>query len=538
MRTSAAACALLLVVALAATAVRGHSVAWCFGLDGQQNEILAIGSYHTSGECCWNTATTTISTTGSEPWAPSMAVTNYILESVSGTESSYFGCGYTCTYCSGYSDASIYTWQIKQFPAGTFTQGATYGIAQSSTEAVDTPLCAIPGGGATFPVLPPLGVESISCPSDRTGPSPAYPGCSSVVTYPAPTCTTSCPGSTCYGQRIAGPASGSSFPVGTTVVTHELYVDGLPTGKTCSFNVAVADTSAPFNTYCPPYQSFCGPAPHQFFWSAPSFADCSAFSQVDSHASGDSFGPGTTTVTSTATDASGNAQTCFFDLTLFSGPPVITCPGDFAVDDSDATPSTPGGPPTYYTANYAVSATDGCGDPLAYSQSQGVSGPPALIPYSALPHQFAYETDPDPVNGMTASCTFTVSLAASSSSAQITWVGQPSDRYRFGNGTANPDAKLAMYIDVRVCWEGSVRPSSSASLVIHDGTTTRHTFVTKDGGASVFPLDVASRCQTFLGPHGVNVGDFYLGMVSSTTLVTNNWLPFELVTMILEDWSA
>lgn len=526
---SAMSYTLLVILALAASTVQAHSVAWCFGLDGQQNDILAIGSYHRSTESGWNSASTVITTSGTETWAPSMTVVNYILEPVSGTESSYFGCGYTCVYCSGYDASDIFTWQIKQFTPNTFTQGSTYGIAQSSTQQVDEPYCAIPGGGATFPVLPPLGVQAISCPGDQaTATSPTYPSCTTAVSYPALSCSTACPGSTCFEQLISGQSSGSGFSSGTTTVIHELYVDGQATGDTCSFDVVVPDNEPPQIVSCPSDQSFCGPAPHQFFWTAPTFADCSAYGLTNTHNSGDSFGPGTTVVTTTATDSTGNATPCSFSVSLFSGPPTLSCPGDFTVDETNATPSTPGSPPTYYTANYGVSALDGCGAPIAFSQMEGVAGPPAAIPYTAFPQQFTYVTAPDPVNGMTDTCSFEVSLSAAATYAQISWVGQPSDQYLFGNGTANPSARLYMYIDVRLCWEGPVAPGDTASFVIHDGTSVIHTFVTKDYGHVQFGLDSANQCKTFLGPHGVNIGDFYLGLSGTSTVIGNNWIPFEL----------
>ena len=54
---------------------------------------------------------------------------------------------------------------------------------------------------------------------------------------------------------------------------------------------------------------------------------------VSSPPSGSTFPVGTTTVTNTATDASGNTTSCSFTVTVTDTQnPVITCPGNLVLD--------------------------------------------------------------------------------------------------------------------------------------------------------------------------------------------------------------
>jgi hypothetical protein len=137
--------------------------------------------------------------------------------------------------------------------------------------------------------------------------------CGAVVTYPAPTSTGTCGTVTCT------PASGSFFPVGTTTVTCTSTA-----GPTCNFTVKVNDTQPPVIT-CPPNQTAVtdqnacpAPACVVATFPAPVASDnCPGVVVVCNPPSGSCFPTGTTTVTCTATDASGNTATCSFTLTTF-----------------------------------------------------------------------------------------------------------------------------------------------------------------------------------------------------------------------------
>ena len=90
-----------------------------------------------------------------------------------------------------------------------------------------------------------------------------------------------------------------------------------------------------------------------FFVSATD--NCGVTNLVSSMASGSTFPVGTTTVTNTATDASGNTTSCSFTVTVTDAQnPVITCPGNLVLS-ADA------GRCSRSNVTFTVSATDNCG---------------------------------------------------------------------------------------------------------------------------------------------------------------------------------
>jgi hypothetical protein len=161
-----------------------------------------------------------------------------------------------------------------------------------------TPLTIVPGGGATFtvhytPTVPGMAESAIirvssndpavpfvdlvatgrlettpptiTCPANVTAVSAVAcpPTTSTVVTYPAPTASDNCPGVT----TACNPASGSTFPMGTTTVTCTA-TDAAGSTATCSFSVSVFngrlqdDSNSKnvllFNTMTGDYSLCCG----------------------------------------------------------------------------------------------------------------------------------------------------------------------------------------------------------------------------------------------------------------------------------------
>ncbi|QIE58286.1 HYR domain-containing protein [Rasiella rasia] len=126
--------------------------------------------------------------------------------------------------------------------------------------------------------------------------------------------------------QTAGLPSGSTFPVGTTTNTF-VVTDGAGNTATCSFDVTVNDTENPVIT-CPANITVnndpgaCGAI---VSFAATATDNCSA-AVTYSQDPGTSFPVGTTTVTATATDPSGNTATCTFDVTVVDNePPVAVC---------------------------------------------------------------------------------------------------------------------------------------------------------------------------------------------------------------------
>jgi predicted outer membrane repeat protein len=161
---------------------------------------------------------------------------------------------------------------------------------------------------------------SITCPANIT--QSTDPNlCSAVVSYPAPTVSDNCPG---VGVPICSPASGSTFPRGTTTVTCSVS-DAASNTSTCSFTITVNDTQPPMITCpanvtavsavsCPPSSSTAVTYP------PPTVSDnCPGVTVACNPPSGSIFPVGTTTVICTATDASGNTATCSFTVTVFNG---------------------------------------------------------------------------------------------------------------------------------------------------------------------------------------------------------------------------
>ena len=154
----------------------------------------------------------------------------------------------------------------------------------------------------------------VVCPSDFT----AYGAADSTMTsvsWTAATATDNCSIDTIYSDVQIG----AYLPLGSTVVTY-VAIDGSGNTDTCSFTITVVDTVSPVITNCPGdiTQSndldSCGAVVN---WTAPTYYDNSDYYTVSaSHSSGDYFPVGTTTVTITVADSSGNTSVCEFDVTV------------------------------------------------------------------------------------------------------------------------------------------------------------------------------------------------------------------------------
>src|SRR6185503_3381300 len=193
----------------------------------------------------------------------------------------------------------------SSFPKGSTTVGCTVSDAAGNT------------ANCSFTVTvndtqPP----SITCPANIAVAN--TPGqCSAAVTYPAPTVSDNCPG---IGTSSCSPVSGAIFPKGTTTVTCNV-MDAAGNSASCSFTITVNDTQPP-TIVCPANITVVPPvlgAPCvNVAYPAPVVADnCPGATFACSPAAGSCFPIGTTTVSCTATDASGNKASCSFVVTAF-----------------------------------------------------------------------------------------------------------------------------------------------------------------------------------------------------------------------------
>ncbi len=155
--------------------------------------------------------------------------------------------------------------------------------------------------------------------------------CGAIVNYITPVGADNCPLPNTL--MIAGQASGTLFPVGTTTVTYEV-TDASGNITICSFDVTITDSELPA-IICPADitvnndAGICGALVN---YVAPVGSDnCPGQTTVliAGQASGTIFPVGVTTVTYEVTDAAGNISTCSFDVTVIDNEvPTIVCPPD------------------------------------------------------------------------------------------------------------------------------------------------------------------------------------------------------------------
>jgi len=156
--------------------------------------------------------------------------------------------------------------------------------------------------------------------------------CDAVVTYSTVLADDNCAGSVTPVMTTSGTASGSVFPLGPTTVTYTA-TDGSSNVSTCSFVVTVNDEEGP-QLNCPSNQTvtFDGSCQYELlnYTTQVGFLldNCDTPTLVQSPAAATTI-TGSTEITITATDLSGNSSSCSF----FVNPndivdPTITCPAN------------------------------------------------------------------------------------------------------------------------------------------------------------------------------------------------------------------
>ncbi|WP_040401415.1 HYR domain-containing protein, partial [Cecembia lonarensis] len=161
----------------------------------------------------------------------------------------------------------------------------------------------------------------ITCPTDITVTAPVAANGVEVF-YDLPIVSDNC-GEPAL-QLITGFESGTFFNIGITTVTYRA-TDTSGNSTECSFTVTVLegeDTEAPVISDCPENitvfndEGSCGAI---VSWTEPTATDNSGFASLfTDKLPGSFFHVGTTTVTYTATDASGNTSICSFDVTVIN----------------------------------------------------------------------------------------------------------------------------------------------------------------------------------------------------------------------------
>jgi gliding motility-associated-like protein len=225
--------------------------------------------------------------------------------------------------------------------------------------------------------------------------------CSKVVTWTAPTAFDAC-------DQMSVPVmsnfnSGATFAAGVTTVVYSA-TDQSGNTTSCSFTVTVNESIEPVVT-CPSditelvSSGACNAVAN---WLPATAADnCTANPMVTSDiASGALFNAGFTTVTYTATDASGNTATCSFVVTVMETVmPSIVCPPNMTAQVSNTMPAICGGEASWMPAT----ATDNCDNNVTVSPSI-TSG--SYFPIGANTVEYTATDD----SGNTATCSFTVEI--------------------------------------------------------------------------------------------------------------------------------
>ncbi|QTN38259.1 HYR domain-containing protein [Cryomorphaceae bacterium] len=172
----------------------------------------------------------------------------------------------------------------------------------------------------------------ISCPQNISVSNDAGQ-CGAIVNYAVPTATDNCTNVSL--TRISGPASGSVFPIGTTAISYQATDDAGNTSQ-CTFTVTVSDQEAPVLS-CPSNitvsstGSSCNAIVSYPFPTATDNCPGQVTIAQSGNSSSGIYPVGTTSITFTATDASGNTSTCSFSITVTPsitvslGPAVTEC---------------------------------------------------------------------------------------------------------------------------------------------------------------------------------------------------------------------
>lgn len=245
--------------------------------------------------------------------------------------------------------------QTGGLPSGsTFPVGTTTNSFQVTDAAGNTATCS-------FDVtVNDTENPAISCPANINQNVDAGT-CSAVVTWVAPVGTDNCAGPTT--TQTGGPASGSTFPVGSTTITYEVS-DGAGNTATCSFDVIVTDNENPTITCNADITTGndAGLCSAVVTYTVTSADNCGGevVTQTAGLPSGSAFPVGVTTNTFLVTDLSGNTATCSFDVTVNDTEnPTISCPANISQCDPVATYVAPVGADN--CAGATTLQTDGTG---------------------------------------------------------------------------------------------------------------------------------------------------------------------------------
>ncbi|HYF68906.1 MAG TPA: HYR domain-containing protein [Ohtaekwangia sp.] len=342
-------------------------------------------------------------------------------------------------------------------PGAVFNKGTTP-VTYTATDAsgnVSTCTFNVIVEDKTAPVI-------TACPSDITVSANAL--CKASVTWTPPTATDNCTTVTLTSTHN----SGHQFSVGTTVVSYTA-TDAVGNKSTCTFNVVVKDETPPVITGCPSDITLTANALCKATgtWSAPTGSDnCGAVTMTTTHASGTLFSLGTTPVTYTATDGSGNKTTCTFNVIVKDEtPPIIAgCPTNITVAADPTCKATVTWTPP--------SATDNCNNvSMASTHAPGsvFSMGTTTVTYTATDHA-----------GNKSTCSFNV-LVKDQTPPVIT--GCPSDITLTANAACKASGTWSVPVATDNCTTITLSSTHAPGAIFSLGTTTI-TYTATDGAGN------------------------------------------------------
>ncbi|HEY3028293.1 MAG TPA: DNA/RNA non-specific endonuclease, partial [Pyrinomonadaceae bacterium] len=190
---------------------------------------------------------------------------------------------------------------------------------------------------------------TITCPADATVSCDASSDPSATGTA---TATDNCSTATVSYSDVTTPGSSAG---NYTITRTWTATDASGNSSSCTQTITVRDTTAP--TISCPANIVTVTDPGQCSavvnFTPTATDNCSDVTIVSNPPSGSVFPKGTTTVTSTATDAAGNSSSCSFTVTVNdTEKPIITCPANIVTSNDPGQCSA--------VVNYTVTATDNC----------------------------------------------------------------------------------------------------------------------------------------------------------------------------------
>ncbi|MBX2889604.1 MAG: HYR domain-containing protein [Saprospiraceae bacterium] len=290
--------------------------------------------------------------------------------------------------------------QLTFSPAAPYPLGETIVTVTATDEAGNTAECTV-----TVTVIDDE-LPTIECPDPVEVLADAGACVATGVLLGEPTASDNC------GVDEVTNDAPTEFPVGETTVTYTV-TDVNGNTATCTQVVTVIDDEDP-ELICPSAPLVFDNDPGECSAivefaddAVTAFDNCGTPTITYAPPSGSEFPVGTTQVTVTATDASGNTATCILEVTVEDNEePTLTCPGNITKTADAGECST--------RVNFAATATDNCGDEdpsIVYTNQDNVEVFPGLVDGTQFPVGTTIVTaTATDENGGTSTCTFAVTI--------------------------------------------------------------------------------------------------------------------------------